>query len=708
MSIDRNRLEQEAVKFLQRGKTDQAIQRYQTLVRDDPRDRRIRQKLAELYLQTGQNSQAEQHFRQLVKSFRRAGQEKRAIPLLRQLVKIKPDDAELQVELGDLQLATGFPDQARRTYEAVVERLERHHPTDAVPVVQKLIKLAPGELPVQIKLAEMYEAANWSQKACDEWYTLGKEARRLGRDDDRARFFELALNLRPDTLPILQDAAEARLALGEPQLALPHLQAAYQLDQEGARTLELLARTLEELGQGAKARPIWLAAAQAHQTAGDALARLEALRRALALGEDATLRAEVGEADQAAERFRLRLTDCDWAQPAPGSEEKAVYRAQIQGRYGFVKKAATTLEGKTSVAARVALAEIYAACGDAEGAAAILAELEAPSAEAAEHIELRRSVLEGREPELVAPAAHDELVDDTMEEDDLIDDFDDDDLIDDMDEDDAFDDATDPGAADSAPAAAGPDHEADGDAAFAAGDYDRALTAYRKGLMADPASETLLMKLGEVMQAKTAPPAPAPAPALPEPDFGAVFGASDPAPAAAADDAFSFLDEPSAPADDLGFGSALGLGAPAPAPSLAPPSPAPPSSASPAAVSPGAGAVGLGGDLSDAEALLCVGAFDRAEAAARAVGGLAGELVVARTIRARGDLSTATSRLRAAVGEAAETDPAYLPSILELAQLNAATGKTRAARRLLDEIEDIDESFAPALVARARRGIALL
>ena len=61
MGIDRNRLEQEAVKLLQRGKTDQALQRYQTLVRDDPRDRRIRQKLAELYLQTGQNSQSSQN-----------------------------------------------------------------------------------------------------------------------------------------------------------------------------------------------------------------------------------------------------------------------------------------------------------------------------------------------------------------------------------------------------------------------------------------------------------------------------------------------------------------------------------------------------------------------------------------------------------------------------------------------------------------------
>ena len=677
MGIDRNRLEQEAVKLLQRGKTDQALQRYQTLVRDDPRDRRIRQKLAELYLQTGQASQAEQHFRQLVKSFRRAGQEKRAIPLLRQLVKLKPDDAELQVDLGDLQIATGFPEQAKKTYEAVVERLERHHPDEAVPVVEKLIKLSPGNLPIQIKLAELFEASNWSQRACDEWYRLGREARRLGRTDDRSRFLEYALRLRPETLPILQEAAEARLALGEAEAALGHLQKAYELSPTDAATLKLLAQTLEELEQGAKARPLWLAAAAALAEGGDALGRLDALRRALALGDDAELRAEVGAADEAAERFRLRLTDCAWAQPAAGTEEKLVYKATLQGRYGFVDRARKTLADRSSLAVLVALVEILATAGDAAGAVAVLSGIDAPSAEASRTLELRRSVLEGRNAatEVAEPA---EPSDGPLDDDELIDDFDDDELIDDLDEDedeDELDEATDPGSP--APVAPAADHEAEGDEAFAAERWDEALAAYRRGLMADPSSESLLMKLGEVMQAKASPSStPAPAPALETPDFGGSF--ADGGLGSLDDDAFSFLDEPT------GAGTA-----------------------SSGAVSSGVAAA-LGGGLEDAEALLAVGALDRASAILGSAESLGAAVVRARVCRARADMPGATRLLRNAVGDAAEEDPAYLPALLELAQLNAATGKLRAAKRLLDEIEDLDAAYAPTLVARVRRGLSLL
>ncbi len=671
MGIDRNRLEQEAVKLLQRGKTDQALQRYQTLVRDDPRDRRIRQKLAELYLQTGQNSQAEQHFRQLVKSFRRAGQEKRAIPLLRQLVKLKPDDAELQVDLGDLQIATGFPDQAKKTYEAVVERLERHHPDEAVPVVEKLIKLSPGDLPIQIKLAELFEASNWSQRACDEWYRLGREARRLGRTDDRSRFLEYALRLRPETLPILQEAAEARLALGEAEGALGHLQSAYQQAPADPVTLRLLAQTLEDLEQGAKARPIWLAAAASLADTGDALGRLEALRRALALGDDAELRAEVGAADQAAERFRLRLTDCTWAQPAPGTEEKLVYKAQVQGRYGFVGRARKTLGDRASVAVLSALVEILAESGDAAGAVGVLDGIEAPSEEAAQALELRRSVLEGREV-AAEPAA--DAPSDEVEDDELIDDFDDDELIDDLDEDeDALDEATDPGSP--SPVAPEADHEAEGDAAFGAEKWDEALAAYRRGLMANPSSESLLMKLGEVMKAKAAPsPAPAPAPAAP--DFGGSFG--DGGLGSMDADAFSFLDEPAGAG--AGVESSVSTGS----------------------------EDRLGAGLEDAEALLAVGALEQAEAVLGGEESLGAAVVRARVFRARADAAAATRLLRNAVGDASEDDVAYLPALLELAQLNAATGKVRSAKRLLDEIVDIDDSYAPTLVARVRHGLSLL
>ncbi len=334
MTIDRNRLEQEAVKLLQKGKTDQAIERYQALVRDDPRDRRIRQKLSELYLQVGRVSEAEQHLRALAKSLVKSGQERQAVPLFKQLVKIKPDDAELREELGDCFIATGFPDDARKTYDAVLEMLERVYPSKAVPVLQKIIKLAPTEMPLQIKLAELYEASNWSEKAALEWQRLAGEARRLGRPDDRARFLTLALRLRPDMLVLLQEAAEARLATDEPQLALTHLQEAYQASPRNVRSLELLARTFQALQQPESARPVWLAAAQAHADAGAAIARADALRAALACGaDDPKIKAEFGEADREAARYRLRLHTQPWA--APRALEAEVLRAEVQARYGF-------------------------------------------------------------------------------------------------------------------------------------------------------------------------------------------------------------------------------------------------------------------------------------------------------------------------------------------------------------------------------------
>ena len=65
MAVDRNRLEQEAMRFLQKGQTDKAIAHYEKLLRLDPRDRRIRQKLAELYLKVGRTSEAERFFREI-------------------------------------------------------------------------------------------------------------------------------------------------------------------------------------------------------------------------------------------------------------------------------------------------------------------------------------------------------------------------------------------------------------------------------------------------------------------------------------------------------------------------------------------------------------------------------------------------------------------------------------------------------------------
>ena len=53
MSIDRDRLEQEAMKLLRKGQTERALERYLALLKLDTRDRRIRQRVACVDYQAG-------------------------------------------------------------------------------------------------------------------------------------------------------------------------------------------------------------------------------------------------------------------------------------------------------------------------------------------------------------------------------------------------------------------------------------------------------------------------------------------------------------------------------------------------------------------------------------------------------------------------------------------------------------------------------
>jgi tetratricopeptide (TPR) repeat protein len=804
---ERDKLEQEALKLLEKGQTDRALERYQALLKADPRDRRVRQKVAELLLKLGRAPEAERHLREIVKALVSSGQERAAISVFQQLVKMRADDAELRTQLGDAYLAAGFPNDARAAYEQSVEML-RIQPAKAVEVQRRIIKLAPGEFPQKVKLGELMEAANWTEAAFLEWRGLSQEAQRLGRPDDRARFLELALRLRPDNVEVKVDAAEARVAMGEPRLAVPHLEAAIKAAPGNARALALLGTAYEKLDQTELARGIWLTVARNLKDAGDVVGRADALRHAVSCGAtDPVITAELSVADLQAERARLRLDGQDWAQPEVDAELLPVVRASVQARYGFPDRARRTLEGSGAVrgsrAVRVALAELLAATGDAAAAVRELAEIAPPSPAARDQLEIRSAALAGRldslslrpapsvsaspspsagrgstsaspfggdpddevidDEELVASPAparptplavrsaagsldeiiDDDLVVDEMVVDEIIDDeVDDDEIVDDevvvdevLDDEIVEDDATDHGAGPTAsdpwaralqepdggervedePTDPGLDadewdigaqgfdsppeprperrpepiwsedadlarvEEAAGDALAASGRIEEALAAYRRSLGADPGSQEVLLKVGDLMSAARRPSAPVAPPAR-------LVPVAPPAPMASAA-------PPIEPTLDFGgapdFGEIFGG----------------------ARIAAGLDPLELDdpqGPLGTARAWLLVGRGREALAALSASEGLEARLLSARARRLLGELPVATAELAAAVSEAAETDPLYNEALFELACCNAATGKVRAGRRLVEELVDLDPRWRPADVAALRRAFELL
>ena len=653
LAIDRTRLEQEALRLLQKGQLERALERYLTLLKDKPRDLRVRQQVADLYSKVGQKGKAEQHLREIAKFHKNSGKARAAIGVYKQILRLKPDDLTLYGDLGTCYEKAGFPKEARESYEKVVESLSKYNPDKAVPYQKKLIALQPGNLPVQVRLAELFEASNWAEKAQAEWRRLAKEARRHGKLDDRARFLMKSIAAR-DSVEISLEAAEAWVDLGDWDTALPLLQKVTSAQAENPQGLRLLAKTLTGLGAKEKARQVWLLVADLYQKTGDAVARSEALKAAVEAGaSDPNLAAAIAAADLAAERMALRITDCDWASPGDDAVGDMVVRAGVYCTYGFPEKALELLQSKPAAASQVpvqaALVEALVLTGAPAEAVAILKQMSASTPAIAEDLRGRELVIEGRLGEFDAEASQD--ADDLIDDDDelLDDELLDDELLDDDDE-------------------AGEDSSADA--------LDDELLDDE--LLDDEAEE-------DVEDEDTAPPADTP-PATGSDALGSLLGGG-----------FERDGMMGGGAEDDGLASLFGD-------SLSEASPA----SSTARVAPVATPAFADGPLADAQALLQVGALDQAAAIVGGGFSLAHGLLQSQVRRARGDFAGALTVLRGRVDEASEDDPSYLSALIEMAELSIATGKSRAARRLLDEVEDLDPNHEAARVARVRHAMGLL
>lgn len=719
MAIDRNLLEQEALALLNRGQVEKALNRYQALLRADPRDRRIRQKVAELLLRMGRRGEGEKLLREVADALVAEGQHRAAVALYKQLLDLSPDDGELEAQLGICYATAGFPTEARRTLESAVKHLSRTDPARAVAAARQLVRLAPGETAVVVMVAELMESAGQRAEALESWRSLAADAKRRGRTDDQMRFIEQAVKSAPDDVDLLCEAAEARFAMGDPRTALAHVQKAYQVEKQSARVLALLARALEEGGMAVKARPVWIQAARQFEAEGNNPARADALTRALAIGpDDPELRAQLGEAAAAAARAQLRLDDKPWAQPRTEAELRTVVRARTLARYGFADRALDVLRqsdaaSRFSGPVRVAIAELLAERGDNAGALAELREVAPPAdPEGKEQLHTRMEML--GEVFLDGPSP-DEIDDSGLEE-------------------------LDEGALEPASA----EHEeADEESIEDEPTVDRPLQAEVKvspPIFASPPPAVPLES--NIAYTQEVPDLSLPSGARIVPKAGGLgikvgvkklprkleeeeVSDTGGEPLVSEEDDFptsvASAEEAGVAAIRIQPGPVTEIPTVADVPSFLDALELKPDFSD---LLPGTASLEIDEELEreitnadmsmpdhgldEARALVAVGLFNEARDRLQGRSDLRSIDVLARALWGVGDVGTASERLRAAVADAGEQDAGYLDALWTLAQLDARLRKSRSALRLLGELADLDENFRREEVADLKRGVEML
>ena len=455
---------------LNRGSNEGALKAYLAILKQEPKDRRIRQKVGELYLKLGKTKDAEVQFREVTDALIKEGAFRAAVALLKQLVTLRQDDVKLQIDLADCYVNSGYPNDARQHFDAAMRLYQTQgKPREAAAVARRLSDLSPGEPVLRLKMGELLEAAGDGDQAATVYLEVIEEYRRRGRPDEVGRVAELALKLRPDDLGILIDAAAARLEAKDDKKALAHLNAAYALAPRDLKVLELLSRAFEGLGQLDRALPVLHELSRLAESRGDLPVEADALRRAAMLSpDDVELRQRLAGVEERVSRLERRLTSLILGQPANEGELRASVRCEVYARYGMLERAETAIRqglevDQNSLCLLAALSELLVQF-DRKEVALRLMERIVPRAEAeGDAVRERMAVLKGER------LKHEE---DQLEE---------------------IDDPISATTADTVGSAV--DDEARGDRLADAGDIAGAITSYRAAMAADPLNEEVMGKI---------------------------------------------------------------------------------------------------------------------------------------------------------------------------------------------------------------------
>ncbi|HWR98201.1 MAG TPA: tetratricopeptide repeat protein, partial [Candidatus Methanoperedens sp.] len=201
MAADKRTLARDALKQVQAGKIEKAVETYRAIVKLDPRDASVRNSLGDLLGKLGKKKDAIAEFLEASALFERDGFGLRAIATCQKAVNLDGEQWGVRLKLGDLYAAQKLPAEARAVYIQVADRHDkRGEVAAALDVFRKIADLDPENLPVRVKLGGMFEKQKQPDKAAAEYVRAGKAYAARKEGDKAVQLLVRAFKLSPANL----------------------------------------------------------------------------------------------------------------------------------------------------------------------------------------------------------------------------------------------------------------------------------------------------------------------------------------------------------------------------------------------------------------------------------------------------------------------------------------------------------------------------
>lgn len=268
LSSQKDKFLASAQKYIQKGQFDRALRDYEQVVTADPKDVKLRQKLAELMIRCNRREDAIREYNTIAKFYDENGFYLKSIAVYKQIQRLDPSNIEISLCLATLNEKQGMIGNALSEYKLLYDHYQKNGQTaESIEILQKMQAVDPENVDIRLKLAETLYSAELKEKAYLEFTRAALALKNRGNSE----FFDRVSRKIHDLFPEKTDTSaldfiEEQLKDGVVGDAVSKLQ-------------QILAATPDSL-------PALALLSDAYRLSGDVASRESVLKRMLELSPD--------------------------------------------------------------------------------------------------------------------------------------------------------------------------------------------------------------------------------------------------------------------------------------------------------------------------------------------------------------------------------------------------------------------------------------
>jgi len=248
LAFDREGTLKKAEKLLRQGRLDQAIAEYEKVIENQPKDWAAANSLGDLYVRAGKTAEAAAQYARIAKHFADDGFFPKAAALYKKILKIHPDDEDVQLEWADVAVQQGLLADAKAQLAAVAKRRRaRGDNFGADQILIRLGSLDPTDFDARRTAAMLVETQGDEAAAADRYRQMAADLEQRDRVDESLAALREAVRLDPADSVSRARLATAAVAAGRPDEARKYLNR--EVAGSDPALLEMLAGMSLDAGQ---------------------------------------------------------------------------------------------------------------------------------------------------------------------------------------------------------------------------------------------------------------------------------------------------------------------------------------------------------------------------------------------------------------------------------------------------------------------------